>query len=130
MDSPGERRERGSVKSVETQWSRKTSGRARKQNTCLLIREKRKESWQRTLTRRQIRSNTFSLKSCAVIHCSHVLQACATFRRPGARSKRLTTALEPDRTLQQSRTDYILLQTIYNSSALLWQEDMFICKMK
>lgn len=43
MDSPGERRERGSVKSVETQWSRKTSGRARKQNTCLLMREKKRK---------------------------------------------------------------------------------------
>lgn len=97
---------------------------------CLLIRGKRKESWQRALTQRQIRANTFSLKSCAVIHCSHVLQACATFRRPRARSKRLTTTLEPDRTLQQSRTDDTLFQIIYSSSALVRQEDMFICGMK
>lgn len=44
-------------------------------------------------------SHTFSLKSCAVIHCSHVFQACETLRGPPARSQRLATSLEPGRTL-------------------------------
>lgn len=90
----------GSIKSEEQEDGKKP-------NTCLLIGGKRRERWRR-LTGRQRRSHTFSLKSCAVIHCSHVLQACATFPglRPDPNASRRGRS-QTDRT-ELSRTDHVL----------------------